>query len=127
MGQGIWDAVTAICRFWDPGLGPGLGLCSNGHVDSVPGTRYTKADDGVHIAYQVFGQGPFDLVVIPGFISHVELAWEDEALARALRRLGSFSRVIMFDKRGTGLSDRTERLPDVDRRMLDIEAVMHAV
>jgi hypothetical protein len=70
---------------------PGLGLCSNGDVDSAPGTRYAKADDGVHIAYQVFGEGPFDLVVIPGFISHVELAWEDEALARALRRLGSFS------------------------------------
>jgi class 3 adenylate cyclase len=92
----------------------------------VPETHYAKADDGVHIAYQVFGEGPFDLVVIPGFISHVELAWEDDALAHALRRLGSFSRVIMFDKRGTGMSDRTERLPDIDRRMLDIEAVMHA-
>lgn len=89
-------------------------------------TRYAKADDGVHIAYQIFGQGPFDLVVIPGFISHVELAWEDDAIARALRRLASFARVIMFDKRGTGMSDRTEHLPDIDRRMLDIEAVMHA-
>ncbi len=92
----------------------------------MPETHYAKADDGVHIAYQVFGGGPFDLVVIPGFISHVELAWEDDALARALHRLGSFSRVIMFDKRGTGMSDRTDRLPDMDRRMLDIEAVMHA-
>jgi class 3 adenylate cyclase len=92
----------------------------------VPETHYAKADDGVHIAYQVFGGGPFDLVVIPGFISHVELAWEDDAMARALHRLGSFSRVIMFDKRGTGMSDRTDRLPDMDRRMLDIEAVMHA-
>jgi class 3 adenylate cyclase/pimeloyl-ACP methyl ester carboxylesterase len=95
-------------------------------VDRAPKTHYAKADDGVHIAYQVFGAGLFDLVVIPGFISHVELAWEDQAIARALRRLGSFSRVIIFDKRGTGMSDRTERLPDVDRRMLDIEAVMHA-
>lgn len=92
----------------------------------MPETHYAKADDGVHIAYQVFGGGPFDLVVIPGFISHVELAWEDDAIARALHRLGSFSRVIMFDKRGTGMSDRTDRLPDMDRRMLDIEAVMHA-
>jgi class 3 adenylate cyclase len=92
----------------------------------VPETRYAKADDGVHIAYQVFGDGLIDLVDIPGFISHVELAWEDEAMARCLRRLGSFARVIMFDKRGTGLSDRTERLPDIDRRMLDIEAVMRA-
>jgi class 3 adenylate cyclase len=96
-------------------------------VGEVPETHYAKADDGVHIAYQVFGDGPFDLVVIPGFISHVELAWEDDSLARAFSRLGSFSRVIMFDKRGTGMSDRTERLPDMDRRMLDIEAVMHAV
>jgi class 3 adenylate cyclase len=95
-------------------------------VDPGPETRYAKADDGVHIAYQVFGEGPLDLVVIPGFISHVELAWDDEALAGAFRRLASFSRVIMFDKRGTGMSDRTERLPDIDRRMLDIEAVMQA-
>jgi class 3 adenylate cyclase len=95
-------------------------------VDAGPETRYAKADDGVHIAYQVFGEGPLDLVVIPGFISHVELAWDDEALAGAFRRLASFSRVIMFDKRGTGMSDRTERLPDIDRRMLDIEAVMQA-
>ena len=92
----------------------------------MPETHYAKADDGVHIAYQTFGSGPFDLVVIPGFISHVELAWEDDAMARAFHRIGSFSRVIMFDKRGTGMSDRTDRLPDMDRRMLDIEAVMHA-
>ncbi len=92
----------------------------------VPDTHYAKADDGVHIAYQVFGDGPFDLVVVPGFISHVEIVWEDPNLARVLRRFASFARVILFDKRGTGMSDRTERLPDVDRRMLDIEAVMAA-
>jgi class 3 adenylate cyclase len=95
-------------------------------VDRAPETHYAKTDDGVHIAYQVFGDGLFDLVVVPGFISHLELQWEDEAIARDLRRLGSFSRVIMFDKRGTGMSDRTGRLPDIDRRMLDIEAVMQA-
>jgi class 3 adenylate cyclase len=93
-------------------------------MDQVPRTRYAKADDGVHIAYQVFGDGPFDLVLVPGFISHLEVAWEDPRLAAALNRLGSFARVIAFDKRGTGMSDRTERLPDVDRRMLDIDAVM---
>jgi len=96
-------------------------------VLETPETHYAKADDGVHVAYQVFGQGPFDLVVVPGFISHVEWAWEDPALASFLRRLGAFSRVIIFDKRGTGMSDRTERLPDVDHRMSDIEAVMDAV
>jgi class 3 adenylate cyclase len=92
-----------------------------------PQTRYAKADDGVHIAYQVFGDGPIDLVVIPGFISHLDLVWEDPGLAGALERLGSFARVIAFDKRGTGMSDRAERLPDMDRRMLDIGAVMDAV
>jgi class 3 adenylate cyclase/alpha-beta hydrolase superfamily lysophospholipase len=97
-----------------------------GPVEPVPETRYAKADDGVHIAYQVFGEGSFDLVVVPGFISHLEVAWEDGGIARAFRRLGSFARVIVFDKRGTGMSDRTERLPDIDRRMLDIEAVMQA-
>jgi class 3 adenylate cyclase len=97
-----------------------------GDVIDVPETHYAKADDGVHVAYQIFGEGPIDLVVIPGFISHVELAWEDPSLASFLRRLASFSRVIVFDKRGTGMSDRTERLPDADRRMLDIEAVMDA-
>jgi class 3 adenylate cyclase/pimeloyl-ACP methyl ester carboxylesterase len=95
-------------------------------VSDLPETRYAKADDGVHIAYQVFGEGLIDLVIVPGFISHIELAWEDPGLAMALSRLGSFSRVIAFDKRGTGMSDRTEPLPDVDRRMLDIEAVMDA-
>jgi pimeloyl-ACP methyl ester carboxylesterase len=95
-------------------------------VDRAPETHYAKADDGVHIAYQVFGAGLFDLVVVPGFISHVELGWDDEAIAHALRRLGSFSRVILFDKRGTGMSDRPDQLPDIDRRMLDIEAVMQA-
>jgi class 3 adenylate cyclase len=96
-------------------------------VEEPPLTRYAKANDGVHIAYQVFGEGPIDLVLIPGFISHLDLVWEDPALASALRRLGSFARVVAFDKRGTGMSDRTERLPDIDRRMLDIGAVMDDV
>lgn len=95
-------------------------------MEDVPKTSYARADDGVHIAYQVFGSGPFDLVLVPGFISHVEVAWETPGLPGFLRRLGSFARVISFDKRGTGMSDRPERLPDVDRRMLDIEAVMAA-
>lgn len=93
----------------------------------TPETRYAKADDGIHIAYQTFGDGPIDVVVIPGFISHVELAWEDPGLTSVLTRLAAFSRVILFDKRGTGMSDRTEQLPDIDRRMLDVEAVMDAV
>jgi pimeloyl-ACP methyl ester carboxylesterase len=68
-------------------------------------TKYTRSGD-IHIAYQVVGEGPLDLVYVPGWVSHVELAWEEPTLARFLRRLASFSRLIAFDKRGTGLSDR---------------------
>lgn len=95
-------------------------------MSRVPVTRYAKAVDGVHIAYQVFGDGPIDLVLVPGFISHLELAWEFPDAARLNRRLGSFARVLAFDKRGTGLSDRTDALPDLDQRMLDVLAVMDA-
>src|SRR5947208_9942092 len=69
-----------------------------------PETRYAKSGD-VHIAYQTFGEGPRDLVIVTGFASHVDLAWELPPLARFAGRLGSFARVILFDKRGTGLSD----------------------
>jgi pimeloyl-ACP methyl ester carboxylesterase len=68
----------------------------------VPATRYAKSGD-VHIAYQVVGNGPVDLVLVPGWISHLEFQWEDPAFARFLNRLASFSRLIVFDKRGTGL------------------------
>lgn len=91
-----------------------------------PKTRYAKSGD-VHIAYQVFGEGPVDLVFVPGFISHIENYWDEPGFARWLRRLGSFSRVIMFDKRGTGLSDQVSKLPGMDQRMDDIRVVMDAV
>src|SRR5215467_15143701 len=71
----------------------------------TPETKYAKSGD-VYIAYQVVGDGPRDLVFIPPFVSHVELYWEEPALVRFLSRLASFSRLIVFDKRGTGLSDR---------------------
>ena len=80
----------------------------------------------MNIAYQAFGDGPFDLVFVPGFISHVELAWEEPYLARFLRRLAAFTRVIFFDKRGTGLSDPVSRPPGLAERMDDIRAVMDA-
>ncbi len=72
---------------------------------SRPATKYTKSGD-IHIAYQVTGSGPLDLVWVPGFVSHLEYQWEYPGSARSLERLGSFSRLIRFDKRGTGLSDR---------------------
>jgi len=98
-----------------------------GYTDSMhPQTKYVN-NDGVYIAYQVFGGGPLDLIFVPGFISHLELAWEEPGLVRFLERLASFSRVIMFDKRGTGLSDRGMRVPTLEERMDDVLAVMEAV
>jgi class 3 adenylate cyclase len=92
---------------------------------TAPVTRYAKSGD-VHIAYQVFGDGAIDLVFVPGFISHVEHYWDHPDLARWLLRLGSFARVIMFDKRGTGLSDPVSEMPPLDVRMDDVRAVMDA-
>jgi pimeloyl-ACP methyl ester carboxylesterase len=81
----------------------------------------------VHIAHQVLGSGPPDLVLVPGFVSHVEAAWDWPYLARFLHRLASFSRLILFDKRGTGLSDPMKRPPTLTERVDDIRAVMDAV
>jgi pimeloyl-ACP methyl ester carboxylesterase/class 3 adenylate cyclase len=81
----------------------------------------------VNIAYQVTGDGPFDLVLVPGFFSHLEIDWEHPEHARFLERLGSFARLVRFDKRGTGLSDRGVGLPDLEARMDDVRAVMDAV
>jgi pimeloyl-ACP methyl ester carboxylesterase/class 3 adenylate cyclase len=90
-----------------------------------PETRYAKSGD-VHIAYQVVGSGPTDLVLVPGFISHIEEWWEEPLSARFLERLASFSRLILFDKRGTGLSDREAGVPTLEQRMDDVRAVLAA-
>src|SRR5215213_2733012 len=90
-----------------------------------PDTRYARSGD-LHIAYQVFGQGSVDLVLVPGFISNLEETWQIPSAARWLERLGRFARVIAFDKRGTGLSDRVESVPSLDERMDDARAVMDA-
>jgi pimeloyl-ACP methyl ester carboxylesterase len=95
-------------------------------MSSPPRTQYAKSGD-LHIAYQVTGGGPLDLVVVPGFVSHLEYAWEHPSSARFLERLGSFSRLIRFDKRGTGLSDRVGGIPTLEQRMDDVRAVMDAV
>jgi pimeloyl-ACP methyl ester carboxylesterase len=94
----------------------------------TPETKYAKSGD-VYIAYQVVGDGPRDLVFVPPFVSHVELYWEEPSLVRFLNRLASFSRLILFDKRGTGLSDRVAHnaLPDLEQRMDDVRAVLDAV
>jgi pimeloyl-ACP methyl ester carboxylesterase len=94
----------------------------------VPETRYAKSGD-LNIAYQVVGEGSFDLVYVPGWISNVELMWDEPAHAHVLGRLARFSRLILFDKRGTGLSDPVplDRLPTLEERMDDVRAVMDAV
>lgn len=92
----------------------------------IPETRYTKTSDGVHIAYQVLGDGPFDLVLVTGYVSHVELAWDDPEIAAFLRALASFSRLILFDRRGLGLSDPVQGAPTIEDRMQDLRAVMDA-
>ena len=93
----------------------------------APETRYAKSGD-VNIAYQVVGEGPFDLVYVPGWISNIELMWEVSTHSRLLERLASFSRLILFDKRGTGMSDPValDRLPTLEQRMDDVRAVMEA-
>ena len=92
-----------------------------------PRTRYTKAGD-YNIAYQVAGDGPIDIAYIPGFVSNVELAWDEPLFARYVERLMSFSRVILFDKRGTGMSDRVamHELPTLEERVDDLVAVLDA-
>ena len=91
-----------------------------------PETRYAKSGD-INIAYQVVGSGLRDLVLVPGWVSNLDVFWEEPTLARFLSRLASFSRLVVFDKRGTGLSDRVVDMPTLEVRMDDVRAVMDAV
>jgi pimeloyl-ACP methyl ester carboxylesterase len=95
--------------------------------DEPPPTRYARSDD-IDIAYQVVGDGPIDLVFVMGWVSHLDMFWTEPSFARFLRRLSAFSRLILFDKRGTGLSDRVpvSQLPSLEQRMDDVRAVMTA-
>ena len=93
----------------------------------APSTQYARRPDGVHIAYQVFGQGPRDLIYVPGFVSHVELMWGEPGFVRFMERLASFARVICFDKPGTGLSDPLPRVPSVEDRAGDIGCLLDTV
>jgi len=92
-----------------------------------PQTRYAKSGN-VRIAYQVVGNGPIDIVFVPGYVSNLEVQWEEPGFSHLMTRLGAFARLIMLDKRGTGLSDRvdTHQLPSLETRMDDVRAVMDA-
>src|SRR5262245_56445313 len=91
----------------------------------VPETRFAVSDDGVRIAYQTFGSGP-PLVIVPGLVSNVELNWEHELAQRVLEYDSRYVRVVLFDKRGIGCSDRFEEFPTLEQRIGDISAVMDA-
>lgn len=91
-----------------------------------PATHYARSGD-VNIAYQVVGDGPFDLVFVMGWVSHLDYFWAEPSFAAFLTRLASFSRLILFDKRGTGLSDPVASLPTLEQRMDDVRAVLEAV
>jgi pimeloyl-ACP methyl ester carboxylesterase len=91
----------------------------------MPETCYARSGD-VMIAYQMVGEGPFDVVIAPGAVSHVELGWEAAGMAALLRGLAEHARVLVFDKRGTGLSDRVAGAPTLEERSDDIRAVMDA-
>jgi serine/threonine protein kinase len=97
-------------------------------TSTQPPVHYAQSGE-LNIAFQVFGDGPLDLVFVMGWVSHLEYFWSEPSFARFLRRLASFSRVILFDKRGTGLSDRVpnHQLPNLEQRMDDVRAVMDAV
>ena len=91
-----------------------------------PETRYTNAGS-VTIAYQILGSGPVDIVLVPGWVSNIDIFWEEPRVARFLRRIASYSRLILFDKRGTGMSDRVTDTPTLEERIEDVQAVMDAV
>jgi class 3 adenylate cyclase len=92
---------------------------------AVPETKYAVSN-GVHIAYQVHGSGPVDLVIVSPAVSHLDLRWGHPSYSKVLHRLGSFARVISMDKRGSGLSDRSVRLPSTEEQVADIAAVLDA-
>src|SRR3954465_16031085 len=92
---------------------------------AVPPTRYAKSGDA-SIAYQVVGDGPIDLILALGFATHLELQWESPAFARFFERISSFSRLIIFDQRGAGLSDPVTEVPTLELRVDDVRAVMDA-
>jgi pimeloyl-ACP methyl ester carboxylesterase len=112
-GRGRWRLLHPFCCLYATG------------VAGRPETRYARSGDA-HVAYQITGAGPVDLVVTPGFISHLDLQWEGMAYRRFVRQLAGFARVIRYDKRGTGLSDPVAAVPTLEQRADDLGAVLDA-
>jgi DNA-binding SARP family transcriptional activator/pimeloyl-ACP methyl ester carboxylesterase len=97
-----------------------------GGPQAIPQTRYVQTGDGIHIAFQVIGEGERDMVLVPGLMSHLELIWEDHETADFYQRLARLGRLILFDKRDTGMSDRAVGAMSLEERMEDVRAVMQA-
>ena len=95
-------------------------------IFDLPETRYVHSGE-VSIAYQVMGHGPMDIIVVPGLFSHVDFLHELPGYTAFMRRLSNYTRVITFDKRGQGLSDRIEGSPSLEQRMDDLRAIMDAI
>jgi class 3 adenylate cyclase len=95
-------------------------------MPEIPSTHYVKSDD-VHIAYQVVGEGSFDLLFVPGFVSNIEAIWQSPDQSAFFRRLASFCRLVLFDKRGTGMSDRGSQIFTLEQRMHDVQAILDKV
>src|SRR5947209_17828328 len=93
---------------------------------TLPETRYALSGD-VNLAYQVMGNGPVDIIMVPGFVSHIEFRHELPGYTAFMRRLASFARVVAFDKRGQGLSDRVSDAPSLEHRMDDVDALLAAI
>jgi DNA-binding SARP family transcriptional activator/pimeloyl-ACP methyl ester carboxylesterase len=110
----------------DPALGGPVPDRTGAGPDAVPRTRYVQTSDGIHVAFQVIGEGERDMVLVPGLMSHIELIWEDHETADFYQRLARLGRLILFDKRDTGLSDRAPGTMSLEERMEDVRAVMHA-
>src|SRR5215831_11847078 len=117
------DFQLNIYRGQQPASLPLLG----GHaMTETPTTHYAKSD-GVHIAYQVVGEGPFDLLFVPGFVSNIESTWQSTDQSAFFRRIASFCRLIVFDKRGTGMSDRSSEIFTLEQRMHDVQAILDEI
>jgi len=110
----------------DPALEGPAAHREGGGRDTVPQTRYALTADGIHIAYQVLGEGERDIIFVPGLMSHLELLWEEDETSGFFRRLSRLGRLILFDKRDTGLSDPAPSDMSLEERMEDVRAVMRA-
>ncbi|TGQ64249.1 alpha/beta fold hydrolase [Mesorhizobium sp. M00.F.Ca.ET.186.01.1.1] len=122
----LYEELRARRTATDRGVAANAGTVAASTRPASPSTHYVKSA-GSNIAYQVTGNGPVDLIYVPGWVSNLDLAWASPRLAHVLHRLGSFCRLIRMDKRGTGLSDRNVGLPTLEERMEDVRAVLDAV